>query len=74
MSSEPGAKFVPMGNYSLDEWGPRRRGEWPGPNITIPVPEWRFPEGYPIKQQRVLDKKYWHRMNDLKSEVGYILQ
>lgn len=74
MSSEPGAKFVQAGNYSLDDWGPRRRGEWPGPKLNITVPEWRFPKGYPKQQQKALDKKYWHRINDLKSEVGSILQ
>ncbi|KAI9929608.1 hypothetical protein MW887_001082 [Aspergillus wentii] len=70
MSSESETGFVPLRNYSLDDWGPRKRGEWPGPKITsYSEPEWRFPEDYPAKEQWKLAKKYQRAMDKLQREL-----
>ncbi|OJJ35939.1 hypothetical protein ASPWEDRAFT_41164 [Aspergillus wentii DTO 134E9] len=69
MSSEFESGFVPSGNYSLDDWGPRKRGEWPGPKISYSEPEWRFPEDYPAKEQLKLAKKYQRSMDKLQREL-----
>ena len=72
MSSGYEAGFVPSRSYSLDDWGPRRRGEWPGPDIPFESPKWRFPEDFPHKQQKALHKKYWRALNQLQKEVSVL--
>lgn len=73
MSLDSQVGFVPWRSYSLDDWGPRRRGEWPGPDIPFESPEWRFPEDYPPKEQKPLHKKYWLTISQLQKEVSAIL-
>lgn len=66
--------FKPQGNYCLDYWGPRGRGEWPGPKLDDSQTNWEFPEDYPLPHRKLLNKRYWRALSRIRNEVSPIFR